>query len=227
MKPDRFKLLFGPYVAPPFDYGDTVSCKLSGQVEIVGLTDALIPWPIGRRDRWKSIVLYGSLADAVRRESNQAVAHWWGVSLPTVSKWRRTLGVEPITEGTHWILREKAFTPSGRDALRKMHAKARDPVRIAKISAANRGKKLSMELRRRLSEAHRGKQFSDEHRRKLSEVNKRRGARPPAAGVPWSAAEDALINLSPAEVMRLTGRSIDAVYHRRRILGLTPAGRRQ
>lgn len=227
MIPDRLKLLFGPYATPLFHYGDVVSCEIRGEVEIVGLTGALIPWPIGKRDRFKSIILYGPLIDAVRRESNQAVAHWWGVTSPTVSKWRRALDVGSITEGTHWVLREDTFTDAKRAALKSMQAKSRDPLVRAKIGAAHRGKKLSLAARQNLSRAHRGKQLSDEHRRKLSEANRRRGTRPPAAGVPWTAAEDALINLPPAEVVQLTGRTIDAVYHRRRILGLTPAGRRQ
>jgi transposase-like protein len=35
-----------------------------------------------------------SPADAIRRESNQAVAYWFGVSDQTVSKWRKALGVD-------------------------------------------------------------------------------------------------------------------------------------
>src|SRR5262245_60697576 len=50
-------------------------------------------WPVGRKRQkgpiTRSIVLYGDLVKAVRRESAQAVAHWWGVSNFTVSKWRR------------------------------------------------------------------------------------------------------------------------------------------
>jgi hypothetical protein len=33
------------------------------------------------------------LARAVRKESAAAVAYWWGVSFPTVIKWRNALGV--------------------------------------------------------------------------------------------------------------------------------------
>jgi hypothetical protein len=42
----------------------------------------------------------GALADAVPRESAQAIQDWWGVGSDTVWKWRKALGVEPITEGT-------------------------------------------------------------------------------------------------------------------------------
>jgi len=46
------------------------------------------------------LVVYGALAEAVRRESNQAVAHWFGVTPGKVSAWRRALGVGPTTAGT-------------------------------------------------------------------------------------------------------------------------------
>jgi hypothetical protein len=69
---DRFKLLFGPYRTPRFRYGDAVLCELRGEVIVCGLTGARIPWPTGRRRDHKrgvpAIVLYGALAEAVRRE---------------------------------------------------------------------------------------------------------------------------------------------------------------
>jgi hypothetical protein len=73
---DRFKLLFGPYRTPRFRYGKVVFCEVRGEVTICGLSDAPIPWPIGKCGRAKSLVVYGHHADAVRRESNVAVAHW-------------------------------------------------------------------------------------------------------------------------------------------------------
>src|SRR3954466_15804842 len=79
---DRFKLLFGPYRTPVFCYGDDAFCEERGDVILCGLTAARIPWPIGKRkekgSRARFIVLYGALAEAVRRESAQAVAYWWG-----------------------------------------------------------------------------------------------------------------------------------------------------
>jgi len=46
------------------------------------------------------------LARAVRRESSAAVMHAWGVSLATVTHWRKALGVEQYNEGTRrlWSL---------------------------------------------------------------------------------------------------------------------------
>ena len=43
---------------------------------ICGLSDAPIPWPIGRRGRGRhSLIVYKGLAKAIRRESNQAIAY--------------------------------------------------------------------------------------------------------------------------------------------------------
>ena len=40
-----------------------------------------------------ALVLYGDLAKAVRRESAEAILHWWGVKHHTVWQWRKALGV--------------------------------------------------------------------------------------------------------------------------------------
>ena len=54
---------------------------------LCGLTDAPIPWPTGKKRQKgpgaRAIVVYGALAEAVRRESAQAVAHWFGVTNQT------------------------------------------------------------------------------------------------------------------------------------------------
>jgi hypothetical protein len=55
----------------------------------------------------------------------------------------------------------------------------------------------------------------------MSEAQRRRGTRPPKAGRPWTEAEDeAVRTLRPAEAARRTGRTLGAVYDRRRDLGL-------
>ena len=77
---DRFRLRFGPYRTPRFRYGKIVSCEVRGEVRIVGLSDAPIPWPIARKENGaRALVVFKDLAKTVRRESNLAVAHWWGV----------------------------------------------------------------------------------------------------------------------------------------------------
>src|SRR4051812_2384025 len=89
-------------------------CDVRGDVVVCAITDARIPWPIGKRGRARSLVVTGGLARAVRRESNAAVCYWWGVTGQTVSKWRRALGVGPVTEGTHQLRQAqhaRVFTP--------------------------------------------------------------------------------------------------------------------
>ena len=71
-------------------------------VVIVGISDARIPWPIGKTKggRDKGPLVFDALGDAVRRKSNLAVCHWFGVTPQTVTKWRKALGVGRMTAGT-------------------------------------------------------------------------------------------------------------------------------
>ena len=49
MMVDRFKLIAGPYSAPPFELGDVVTDELRGDVRITAISDGRIQWPKGRR----------------------------------------------------------------------------------------------------------------------------------------------------------------------------------
>jgi len=97
---NRHRLLFGPYRTPRFRIGSLVRCEVRGEVRIVGLSDDPIPWPLCRVGKWLVPVVYRGLAKAVRRESEQAVAHWWGIGKWQVWTWRKALGVPATTEGT-------------------------------------------------------------------------------------------------------------------------------
>src|SRR4051812_49132675 len=95
--------LLDEYATPRLRAGDMARCARRGDVRVVGLSDAPIPWPVGQtlpRGRARSLVLSDGLADAVRRESAVAVAHWWGVSTQTVGAWRKALEVPQYNEGT-------------------------------------------------------------------------------------------------------------------------------
>jgi hypothetical protein len=68
-----------------------------------------------------TLILYGDLARAVRRESAVAVAHAWGVTAQTVTKWRRALGVPRATEGTSRLHRAYAAERTGRTLVAVWH----------------------------------------------------------------------------------------------------------
>jgi len=223
MTADPAKLL-GRYRTPRFKYGNVVSDTVRGDVEIVGLSDGRIPWPIGKRNRGKSLVVFGDLERAIRTESNLAVCYWWGIRPQTVTKWRNALGVGAVTPGTSRLRRE-ALAPRGNAMRAKIDYD--DAERNAKIAAARRGKPRPPHVIEALRQANRGRRLSEGHRRKISEVNLRNGNRPPKAGRPWTEAEDALLRKLPAaEVAEQSGRTLRAVYMRRSLLGVSDGRRR-
>jgi hypothetical protein len=170
-------------------------------------------------NRARSLVVSGSLADAVRRESRQAVAHWWGVSGQTVTKWRKALGVPVTNEGTHRLRSEYFGEDWAADARRKAHAKNGDPGRRAKIAASLRGKPRPWKVIERVIESHTGSHHTPEARAKMSGAHKARGTRPPTAGRVWTAEEDELVRtLPPRRAAIATKRTLGAVYSRRSLL---------
>jgi hypothetical protein len=92
---ERFRLL-GKYRTPRFRIGRKVFCEVR-DMTITGMTDAPIPWPMGKSRRGRhSLIVYKGLEKALKRESNQAIAHWWGVDPETVSK-SRADGARPVS----------------------------------------------------------------------------------------------------------------------------------
>lgn len=171
---ERFRLRYGPYRAPRFRYGKIVKDARKGEVKIVGISDAPIPWPIGLKFASRSPVLYGALIRAVCRESNQAVARAWGVSGQTVTAWRKALNVQVTTDGTR-ALRSGHFRQNWPMHMRaKSLAKVRDPERRAKIAAAKRGQPRPPHVLEALLKANLGKSASAKTRRRMSETHKRR-----------------------------------------------------
>jgi hypothetical protein len=174
----RYKLL-GKYRTPTFRYGQRVEDQRRGEVRIVGLSCGRIPWPIGQQGKARSLVLYRDLAKAVRRESNLAVCYWWGVGPSAVRKWRRALSVPVNNEGTRARRVAYGKSPAHRKTMVAMFAAEWSPSRRAKIGNARRGKPRAAHVLAALLRAHKGRRMSLEQRRKLSEVHKRRGTRPP------------------------------------------------
>lgn len=226
---ERVELLFGPYPTPKVRVGAVLSCELrDADVIVVEISAARIPWPVCRRKiggRGRGHALCGPLVEAVRRESAQAVAYWWGVTGQTVTKWRKALGVGATTEGTSKIRSRYAFEPWAVAAREKANSKAGDPDRCAKIATAKRGKRRPSHVIEAMCKSRKGKRHDAEARRKMSDAHRRRGTRPPKAGRPWLAAEDLLVRtLAAAEAAEKTGRKLAAVYGRRSQLKV-PDGR--
>lgn len=190
---DRFRLL-GSYETPRFEYGQVVFCERFGEVTIDGITDAPIPWPFTKRKSGRggrpSLILFAGLVEAVRRESNQAVAYWWGVTGQTVTKWRKALEVSPTTEGTSGLRSEYALAEAVVKGRKRAHAKAQDPERRRKIAESKRGKPRPGHVVEALRAANVGRPLSAEHRAKIGAATRRNGTIPPKAGRLWTAEED-------------------------------------
>ena len=216
----RFALHFGPYHAPPFNYGDVVMDEVRGEVTVVKLSDGKIPWPIGKLRQGRSLIVYGGLADAIRRESNQAVCHWWGITPQTVTKWRKALEVDPLNAGSRELFVRYGREERVLDALPLARVAASRPESRRKIAEARRGKPRPKSVIRAMRKAARGRVASDETRLKMSEAQKARHALRDV-GRDWTEAEDQLCRtFSPEAVAQATGRSLSVVYVRRSRLGL-------
>ena len=97
--------------------------------------------------------------------------------------------------------------------------------RREKIAASRRGKARPPHVAEAMRKGRTGKPQGEHVKAAVRQANRRRGARPPAAGEPWTAEEDqAVRTMRAAEASLATGRTLTAVYDRRRTLGL-PDGR--
>ena len=176
-------------------------CEIRGHVVLTGLHEAPIPWPVcktqGRSTGRTSLVVYRGLARALRRESEQAICHSFGVCPTTVWKWRKALGLaDTPTEGTLRRMRDLAARPAVVAGLRKAQDQAGDPQRNAKISRALKGRPKPPQVGEAVRRANRGKRASAGTRRKMSEAQRRRQVVP----VPhrsWEPWEDMLLGTVP------------------------------
>jgi hypothetical protein len=214
--------LHGRYGTPRFRIGAKVTCEVRGELKIVGVTDAPIPWPLGAGPRGgaKSLVVSGDLVRAIRRESVYALCHWFGVNFQTVTKWRKALGVPQLNFGTRKLWEANAAAGYFWQGVKASKANSSDPLRRARHAAARRGKRQSAQSIEKTRRANFGRKHSAETRRKLVEAWKRRrlGKRGPGGG-DWKAWEDALVQAAPiSEAMRWTGRTKSAIQWRRRVL---------
>jgi hypothetical protein len=191
---------------------------------VKGMTDALIRWPCARRNRNASPILCGDLIRAVRTESEQAVAYHWGVRTKVVWKWRRALGVGPMTNGSRRLRIEYAIetlTPEARaKGVEAMHS---EEVR-AKLSAAKKGRPLHPNSRAAALEAAK-RPKSEKWKRGQAERSRRMWENPEAYGLPprrqWTDDEIALLgtDTDKAIATRL-GIPRNVVKYKRERLGI-------
>jgi hypothetical protein len=156
--------LLGTYRTPKFRVGDVVKCARRGDVRITGVSDAPIPWPLGQtlpKGNARSLVLYGDLVEAVKRESAAALMHFWGVGHHTVWVWRKALGVSQYNEGTS-ALKSERLTPVLRRACEASRPTWASPERRAKISAARRASPGRRTSSRRCGRAGKGRRGAAE-----------------------------------------------------------------
>jgi hypothetical protein len=225
---DRFKLL-GTYATPRVRIGTVLSCEFRDcDVIVVGYTNGRIPWPVGRRkgSSARTLVVYGGLADAVKKESNLAVCHWFGVTPQTVSDWRKALGVGSTTAGTHRLQHDYAQEPWAKKALAKAQAKSNDPERRRKLSIAFKGKKRPRHVIEAMRNGRKGKP-QPPHVGAIVAASRRklRATGQVPFGRVWTVKDDQIVREHPANVAaRLLERSLKSVYSRRVRLGL-PDGR--
>jgi hypothetical protein len=224
---DRFRLL-GTYRTPRVRVGSVLSCESRDcDVIVVGYADGRIPWPLGRRrgSGARGLILFGDLARAVRRESNQAVCHWWGVEEQTVTKWRKALAVKLTNAGTLRLRKDYTREDWFIAARKKGQAKACGPERRRKLSEALKGRPRPPHVRVAMLRAAKGRKVSAETRRKLAAAMRERARLFVPNGRRWTVREDRLVRTLPApEVARRTRRTLRSVYDRRARLGV-PDGR--
>ena len=218
------KLIFGPYGTPRCRIGGQLRCAIRGAVIVRGMSDTPIQWPYSHRhasDSRPSLIICGDMVRAIRQESASAVAYHFGVTGQTVTKWRKALGVDRQTPGTI-DLQRRTIDQHFDDVTRaKVIASTKRPKRNAKIAAAKRGKPRPPHVQELLRRANAKRKPTAETRKRMSDAHLRRGTIPPAAGIPWLAADDALLGTMPdGEVAATTGRTLNAVRDRRYVMAV-------
>jgi hypothetical protein len=219
---ERFKFLHGPYAPPRCRIGGWLTCRLRGRVRVRYLSAGRVQWPMTRVGRNKAYILCGDLVRALQRESSQAIQYWWGVGWHTVWTWRKALGISQYNEGTLRLHRDWMPERVPPEVHARAVANASTPEANARKAASKLGHSVSPKVAAILARG-RQKCLTPAARKKMSESHKRRGTMPPAAGKPWTAAEEALLGtMSDPEVARRTARTLFAVRCRRLKLGIAP-----
>jgi hypothetical protein len=216
LDPKRYRLFHGPYTAPKSRIGGTLYCQYRRrELKVGNLTDALIPWPVSRQPGPRSLILCGGLVEAVRCESESAVAAHWGVAPETVWRWRTALGVPFFNEGTRRLYRDTIPEKVNLQTLAEARKASRSPEARAKLSASKKGlpphpvfrAAATAAARRPKTEAF--KQLTSRRVRREWAQGRRRGH---PCGRRWSDAEVARVGTDTDEaIAQALGRSPSAV----------------
>ena len=170
-------------------------------------------------------ILCGSLIQAVRSESEIAVAYHWGVSTSTVTKWRRALEVPAVNNGTRALYigyaYERLVTPENKAKTKE----ATDcPEFREKIRAASLGRPIHPKTAAALLEAAR-RPKTEEWKRGQSARSRKMWENPEEYGLPaqhdWSDEDRALLGtISDKAVGEALGLPVHVVVYKRRSLGI-------
>lgn len=148
------KLLYGPYSPPAgVKRGSWLTCEYRGLVQVGGWSGGPIPWPKKMKSGRPSLILYGDLVSAVKKESEIAVAYWWGVSVNTVWQWRKLLGVDRMTAGTTELFKLNAAENLTAEVSEKGRMSSLLPENIEKRVEARRGRPMHKNTREALKKA--------------------------------------------------------------------------
>lgn len=215
------ELIAGPYLPPPCRVGDWIDDEIDGRLEVGGWTTAPISWPRRKKTGKASLILTEELARAVRAESSEAIAFWWGVSTAKVWMWRKALGVGRVTEGTRKLLQERTGVPP--EAAARGRAAAAAPEVVARMAETKRGRPALPQTKEALLRAAKRKKPAGWGVRANAWMlgrelpQSRRGV--------WSEEEDArlkeLASKPAPDIAAMLGRTVASVHNRKVFLGLT------
>jgi hypothetical protein len=111
------KLTGGPYRSPKCGVGEWLGCEIAGDQQVIGFTDAPVPWPYFHGPRSsRRLFICGDLALAIRTERGTAIAPLFGTSEMSISRWRRELGIEKLRGFARKVSDEQVATIRARAA---------------------------------------------------------------------------------------------------------------
>ena len=220
------KPLTEKYRTPECKIGGTLFCRLRDRdVKVSRISDAPIQWPIAAKTGRASLILCGDLLKAVRVESEQDIAEAWRVSITTVWKWRKALGVGRVTPGTSKKLARNADSWHQSDECAEvLAANARSESQRKSSSERLCGRPAVPTVRAALLKSAK-KAKPPAHRRAIKLANRRAvregRLKPPAPERPWTAREDRMLGQTlDRTVAEMIGRTIAAVRGRRKALNI-------